>query len=162
MHDREHPKRAVELLGLSRAALDRLFRAGAAQPTPAGRVDGTLLLAAGLPLGRVGAAIVRRAVWQGKIFDPLSQTIRNVVSPLGIEAVVAHTSIAPSRLDGRPCILLDYGRTSLIARGVRDELRRIGPGLYLGLAYWHGHRVLAFALEARDPSVAQPAAGGPR
>ena len=51
-------------------------------------------------------------------------------------------------LDGRVCIVLDYARTSLIARSVRDELRLLRPGLYLGRAYWHGLRVADFTLEA--------------
>jgi hypothetical protein len=35
----------------------------------------------------------------------------------------------------------------LIARWIRDEIRLIGPGLYLGKAYWSKQRLIDFALQ---------------
>ena len=49
-------------------------------------------------------------------------------------------TIGPSRLDGRPCLVLDYSHKehgdSLVWGGVmrmRDELREVAPGMLLGL-----------------------------
>ena len=48
------------------------------------------------------------------------------------------------------------GKTSLLARRIRDENRLVGPGTYLGQVYWGPKRVLQFALvfPNRLPSVA--------
>jgi hypothetical protein len=53
-----------------------------------------------------------------------------------------------SRLDGNPCIVLDYSKTSRVAGFVRDEIRQIAPGLYIGLVYVRSRRVpIRFSLE---------------
>ena len=31
--------------------------------------------------------------------------------------------------------MLDYSKTSLIAHWIRDEIREVSPGIYLGLVY---------------------------
>jgi hypothetical protein len=41
----------------------------------------------------------------------------------------------PSWLDGRPSLVLDYSQTSRIYAHNRDEIRQVGPGLFLGLMY---------------------------
>ena len=43
--------------------------------------------------------------------------------------------------------MLDYSRTSLVARAVRDELREVSPGVYLGLVFLGRWHVLDFALD---------------
>jgi hypothetical protein len=42
--------------------------------------------------------------------------------------------------------VLDYSETSLVARWIRDEIRQIGPGTYLGKVYWEKKRLIDFAL----------------
>ena len=37
--------------------------------------------------------------------------------------------------DGRPALILDYSRTSRLYSPYRDEIRQVGPGLYLGRMY---------------------------
>ena len=96
-----------------------------------------LVLGAGLPA--IFAMGIRALSWG-------SGTMVNRVLPIGIEAVKARVREEPSRLDRKPCHVLDYSRTSLIAGGVRDEIREVAPGLYLGLVYWMGLRVGRFAL----------------
>ena len=44
--------------------------------------------------------------------------------------------IAPSWFDGQPAIILDYSKTSLIAHKVRDEIREVSPGTFLGIVYY--------------------------
>ncbi len=94
------------------------------------------------------APLVGSFAWRGKVFDAKAGRVTNQVLPFGVRAVAAEVGKGSSRLDGRECIVLDYSRTSLVARHVRDELRLLRPGLYLGRAYWHGLRVADFALEA--------------
>jgi hypothetical protein len=49
--------------------------------------------------------------------------------------------------DQKECIVLDYSKTSLVAKHVRDEIREIGPGVYLGLVYWDHTKTIHFSLE---------------
>jgi hypothetical protein len=44
-------------------------------------------------------------------------------------------------------IILDYSQTSFVAQKIRDEIREVAPGIYLGNAYWGKTRVLNFILE---------------
>jgi hypothetical protein len=54
---------------------------------------------------------------------------------------------APSWLDGKECIVLDYSDTSIVAQWIRDEIREIQPGLYLGKVYWEKNRLMDFVLQ---------------
>ena len=136
------------LLRLSGRELDGLFRRSPAGAYPDGRAEGLFLLAPGTPGAPLLAGLLGLA-WRGKQFDADAGTMVNRVLPIGIKAVKARVREEPSRLDGRPCHVLDYSRTSMIAGSVRDEIREVAPGLYLGLAYWRGLRVGRFALRFR-------------
>ena len=46
-----------------------------------------------------------------------------------------------------PAIILDYSKTSLVAGMIRDEIRQVGPGVYLGQVYWGKRRIALFMLE---------------
>ena len=70
---------------------------------------------------------------------------------MGLNAIVATVYKGPSWLDNRDCIVLDYSETSLVARWIRDEIRAIGPGLYLGRVYWDKTPLIHFALEFQQP-----------
>ncbi len=73
-------------------------------------------------------------VWKGKWFDECDGTLLNEWC-FGVKRVQAKVGYGDSWLDGRPAIIMDYSETSTVWRGVRDELRQVGPGLYLGLMY---------------------------
>ena len=81
------------------------------------------------------------------MFDPDKGELRNEILPFGIKAVRAAVYKDSSWLDQKETIVLDYSKTSLIAHWIRDEIREVGPGVYLGLVYWEHDRVLHFALE---------------
>ena len=140
------PHGTAQLLGLRRAELDELFASAEAGPVPDGEYRGTLDPPAGRRAPRGLAASAGRLAWRGKVFDAGARRVTNRVLPFGVRAVSAEVYRGPSRLDGRECIVLDYSGTSLIAYTVRDELRLLRPGFYLGRAYWHGLRVADFAL----------------
>ena len=135
------------LLRMTQAELDRLFREGEPDPIPDGRADGTLIVAPGTALSPPIAELVRLLAWQGKIFDAKRGVLKNRVLPFGLSAVVARVRQEASWLDGKDCIVLDYARTSLLARSIRDEIRLIGPGQYLGKAYWRKARLVDFVLQ---------------
>jgi hypothetical protein len=111
-----------------------------------------VLVATGTVLARPLARLVRAAFWQGKIFDPQRGQLVNLLGPSGVRAIRARVYVGNSWYDERPAIVLDYSRTSLIARWVRDEIREVDPGLYLGIAYVWRLRTVYFAL--RFPAAA--------
>ena len=135
-----------ELLTKPQAELDALYSAHEAGAIPDGSSEGTLIIAPGTRFTRPVARLMKTFVWQGKVFDVQRGTMRNRVLPFGIEAVVAKVYRAPSWLDGKECIVLDYSDTSIVARWSRDEIRLIAPDIYLGKAYWGRSRLIDFAL----------------
>ena len=146
---RRAPARVVaRLFALGRAELDALFARSEAGPVPDGEYRGTLIAPLSPAFLRGAGALAGGLAWRGKVFDAAAGRVVNRVLPFGFRAVAAEVRRGPSRLDGRECIVLDYSRSSLVARGVRDELRLVRPGLYLGRAHWRGVRVADFALEA--------------
>ena len=52
-----------------------------------------------------------------------------------------------SLFDGKPAIVLDYTKTSLVAEHIRDEIRQIAPNTYLGRVYWDNKSLIHFALQ---------------
>ncbi|MEZ5831839.1 MAG: hypothetical protein R3D05_11720 [Dongiaceae bacterium] len=136
-----------QLLTKSQAELDALFSAHEAGPIPEGEADGTAIVAAGSSFSDDIAKWISIFAWQGKVFDAKSGTLRNRILPFGINAIIAKVYKAPSWLDGKECIVLDYSETSLVAHWIRDEIRLIAPNVYLGKVYWNKSRLIDFALE---------------
>jgi hypothetical protein len=64
------------------------------------------------------------------------------------------TAIGPSRAGDFDALQLDYDlpENPWFIRRIKDEMRELGPGLWLGQAYWHtaraDHLVLYFGLTA--------------
>lgn len=136
-----------QLLKMSQSELDALFTASPAGDIPTGEGAGTAIIAAGTQFSPLIAQAINLFAWQGKIFDPASGTLRNKILAFGISAVIARVYKDASWLDGKECIVLDYSQTSLIAEKIRDEIRLIGPGLYLGKVYWSKSHIFDFALK---------------
>jgi hypothetical protein len=136
-----------QLLEMPASELDSLFRSSPAGPIPKGEARGTVLVESGTELSGPAAKLVHLLVWQGKVFDPDKGELRNEILPFGIKAVRAAVYKEASWFDGQETIVLDYSKTSLIAHWVRDEIREVAPGVYLGLVYWERDRVLHFALD---------------
>jgi hypothetical protein len=137
----------AQLVEMSQDELDDVFRSSPVGEVPDGPGEGTVLFGRTGELPEVAAKLVRYLAWQGKVFDREHSELRNEVTPLGIHAVVARIYRGASWFDGAECIVLDYSHTSLIAHWIRDEIREIAPGRYLGLVFWDRTRVLNFALE---------------
>lgn len=136
-----------ELLKQSQQKLDDLFREASPGPIPDGEAKGTAIIAPGTSFTQEIAQLVSLFAWQGKIFDAEKGFLRNHILPFGLKAIVAKVYIGDSWLDGKPCVVIDYSETSLLASRVRDEARLLQPGLYLGKVYWNKTRLIDFALE---------------
>ena len=127
--------------------LDELFRSAEAGPIPDGKANGTALIAPGTAVSDELAQVVKLVAWQGKTFDAAAGLLRNRITAIGLNAIVAEVYHGKSLLDDKPCIVLDYSKTSLVAKWIRDEIRLVAPHLYLGRVYWDNKPVLHFALE---------------
>jgi hypothetical protein len=137
----------ASLVSATRSQLRRVFGTGRADGIPDGPARGTLLLGTGGVASRLAAGLCYALAWRGKIVDARQARLKNIVTPLNIRAVEAVVYKQDSWYDGDPCIVLDYSKTSLVARQIRDEIREIAPGVFLGLVFWGRRHVLDFALD---------------
>jgi hypothetical protein len=135
------------LMGLGHDELDELFSTLPPGDMPDGWAEGTAIVAPGTRVSPVIAKLIKSLAWQGKVFDSARGVLRNRVLPFGLNAVAAKVYRDRSRLDGKECIVLDYSETSLVARWIRDEIRALAPGVYLGRACWNDKRLFHFALD---------------
>jgi hypothetical protein len=136
-----------DLLKLSQSQLDDLFEKSPPGDIPDGEAKGTAIIAPGTTYTADIAEMINHFSWQGKVFDSQKGLLRNKILPLGVRAIIAKIYKAASWLDGKECIVLDYSETSLIAHWIRDEIRSIAPGIYLGKVYWDKKRLIDFALD---------------
>ena len=136
----------AEVMKMSPAQLDELFRTSQAGDIPSGEAEGTVIIDPDTELSDIAAKFVHIFVWQGKVFDPATGELRNEILPLRIKAIIAKVYKDLSWFDGKECIALDYSQTSLFAHWIRDEIRTVAPGLYLGIVYWDKAKLINFAL----------------
>ena len=136
-----------EMLKMSQAQLDELFTSNPAGEIPKGEAKGTAIVAPGTTYSENIANFVSHFAWQGKVFDPEKGVLRNKITPFGLNAIIAKVYKGESWMDGKECIVLDYSDTSLLAHWIRDEIREVGPRMYLGKVYWSKKRLIDFALE---------------
>jgi hypothetical protein len=145
-----------QLLQMSNADLDSLFSGSPAGDIPDGQAKGTAIIAPGTKFSAEIAEFISFFAWQGKTFDAKRGVLRNRILPIGLNAIVATVYKGPSWLDDKECIVLDYSETSLIAHWIRDEIRLIGKGFYLGRVYWDKKALIHFCLQFGGAASAQP------
>lgn len=142
-----------EWLGLSRERLDDLYRQAGPGQIPQGETRGTPIVTGSL-FARAYARFARLFAWQGKVFDMFAEdgsagVLVNKVTPFSLSFVVAKVYRGESWMDGKATIVIDYSSTSFFFRAVRDEIREVAPGIYLGKVWLGRRRILDFALETR-------------
>lgn len=158
-----------DLAASSFAELEAMYRAGTVPSTLRevdGALQGRMLAVRHLDRGPLASALRRLAasrsfVWAGKTFrahgPDAGRGINRVVLPALLgrpELFPFATAVGPSLLDARDTIVLDYDQPENppYIRRIRDELRRVAPGLFLGPAMWQAEgsttTVLWFALAA--------------
>lgn len=138
---------SARLLTMSFAQLDELFGRSPSGPIPNGPAEGTAIIAPGTAFSPEIAAIINIFAWKGKEFDAEHGTLTNRLLAFGLNAIVAQVYPGPSWFDGKPCIVLDYAKTSLVAHWIRDEIRLVAPSLYLGRVYWDRRALIHFSLD---------------
>ena len=137
----------AQFLHMSDEQLDELFRKSPAGEIPEGEGEGTTIIKPGSDISDDIARFVHLFTWKGKVFDPASGTLKNKILPLGHKAIIAKVYKDKSWFDEKPCIVLDYSKTSLVAKWIRDEIREVAPGIYLGIVYWGKKKLIHFALK---------------
>jgi len=145
----------AKFLEMSQAQLDELYKGASAGTVPSGDARGTAIVGGSL-LANIYARIARLFFWQGKVFDifcpPDRGVLVNKITPFSLTFVIAKVYKEASWLDGKETIVIDYSKTSFFAKKVRDEIREIEPGVYLGKVWWGKRRILDFALETAQGS----------
>lgn len=136
-----------EFLKMPGEKLDQIFRESSTGEIPRGEGKGTAIVASGSNVSDDIARFVNLFTWKGKVFDPVKGELRNKILPLGHKAIVAKVYKDKSWFDQKECIVLDYSKTSLVAKWIRDEIREVAPGIYLGLVYWGKKKLIHFALQ---------------
>ena len=136
-----------EISRMTADEVDQLFRQGEVGQIPDGKAEGTAIFKPGGPAEPALQRLVRAIAWQGKVLNVRSGSLKNRILPFGTRAIAAEVYRDRSWFDGEECIVLDYSRRSIVARWVRDEIRRVAPGLYLGLVYLKRARLIYFTLQ---------------
>lgn len=141
-------------LSMDREQLDQIYQDAEAGTIPSGETRGTAIVA-GSFFARWYARLARLFAWQGKVFDlfpPDQQNgiLINKVSAFSLTFIVAKVYKDASWMDGKETIVIDYSKTSFFAKRIRDEIREVEPGVYLGKVWWGKTRILDFALCVKD------------
>jgi hypothetical protein len=137
-----------DLVNMSGAELDELFRRSPPGEIPDGEANGQVLVGfENETLSDTAAKVAGLVVWQGKVFDREKGELVNKVGPFGVKTIRAKVYKEPSWFDGKEAIILDYSDTSVVAQWIRDEIREVAPGLYLGLVFWEKEKILRFSLK---------------
>ena len=111
-------------LSKSREELDEIYRSAEPGEIPTGDTRGTAILAGSL-FSKIVAGFARIFAWQGKVFDIFSAdgqsgVLVNKILPLGLTFIVAKVYRNKSWLDGKDTIVIDYSKTSFLAKVIRD------------------------------------------
>ncbi len=137
-----------DLAALDVAALEALYRRGTV-PTSLHALDGSprcrMLSVRGLDRGAPFNGLRRFAAseafpWAGKSFEASADGAGTGINRVrwfgGKRWFPFETRVEPSAIDGAPSILLDYDLAANPGpiRMIRDELREVAPGLFLGPA----------------------------
>ena len=145
----QEPLSLKRLAGMSYAELETRYRAAPPGELPPGNVRGRAIY----PAGPTAAVKNRtsRAIWKGKDFSG-DELVNRWAG--GLKAVHAKVAYGESWLDGQPSIVMDYqGESRFVWHDVRDEIREVAPGVYLGVMFRregrHPGMKMYFALEAR-------------
>ena len=136
-----------DLTNMTQTELDNLFRRGPMGDIPDGDASGSVIAGAGTEVEGPILWLARWLAWQGKVFHRSRGYLHNKVGPFGWHLITARVYIAPSWFDQQPAIILDYSKTSLVARSVRDEIREVSPGTFLGIVFIGQTKTINFVLQ---------------
>jgi hypothetical protein len=118
------------LVRSDRATLEALYSNGSVTTPPPGFAPGKAIPDPGTRKA-VRKSRTIGILWKGKVFSD-GQMINRLAG--GREAVTASVYVGESWLDGKPSLILDYAGHKRFG-DVRDEMREVSPGVYVGLTY---------------------------
>jgi hypothetical protein len=136
-----------DLTTMSQSELDDLFRQSPRGEIPDGDAQGTAIVAPGTELELPILLFARWLAWRGKVVYRAQGYLVNKVTVLNLHLFKARVYIAPSWFDAKPAIILDYSQTSLLAHKVRDEIREVSPGTFLGIVFYGTQKTINFVLQ---------------
>jgi hypothetical protein len=119
------------LKGMAPSELDELFTIAPGCDLPVGFARGHILHLCDTRCPRAKARMAN-IVWRGKRFDCDGDFTNQW---LGFRALGSTASVAPSWFDGKPAIIMEYEPGTPVFGNMRDEIREVGWGLYLGRFY---------------------------
>lgn len=122
----------ARLKGLSRCELETLFRQGTAEVPPVGSYRGDIVLFTDFYRCPRLARRMSGLAWKGKDFEEGGTFVNQFV---GLKALRSCVGAGASWLDGQPAVVLEYADGTPLFGTTRDEIRRIGPDLYLVLLF---------------------------
>lgn len=122
----------ADLRTMDQSDLDATYLAATPGPMPDGDSQGTAVFFPGSIIN-TPTQLLAALFWQGKVFDTDDGILVNKV--VGFKAIKAKIYYGKSLFDGGQSIIIDYSKTSLLAHNIRDEIRQVAPGIYLGRAY---------------------------
>lgn len=122
---------ATDLRKESPACWEARFREGTLGCQPHGVTRGTVLSADG-KLPRLTAR-AQGTIWKGKTFHDDGTFTNRWLG--GVRAGGTCIRVEPSWIDGRDCFVMQYPPSALVFGNVRDELREIEPGVWLGRSF---------------------------
>ena len=141
------------LADANKSTLNSIYEKASAGEIPDGDTTGRAIF---LPGTRAGDIIshIGDDIWKGKVFEDGGELVNKI---LGHKFVHADVQKGNSWFDGKESIIIDYKGKSLATSWIRDEIREVKPGLYLGKMYarlpFGKHAdVLFFALETNKKS----------
>jgi hypothetical protein len=139
-----------DLVRMPRAELEALYLSSPAASQPSGFLPGRAIKNPGSRRTERNSRTTG-LVWKGKIFRDDGTMVNRLAG--GLTAIPAQVYAGESWLDGRPSLILDYSGSRLWP-DVRDEIREVSPGLYLGIMYrtrsGRAEQVMFFTLDARQ------------
>ena len=124
------PSALDDLVRSDRATLEGLYSQGAVTTPPPGFAPGRAIPDPGTRK-TVRKSKMIGLLWKGKVFSD-GQMINRLAG--GREAVTASVYVGESWLDGKPSLILDYAGSKRFG-DVRDEMREVSPGVFVGLTY---------------------------
>jgi len=138
---------AGDLVSMSQASLDEIYAKSPIGEIPVGETAGTAIVMPGSRFGKIVKTLIKLFIWQGKVFNPAQGDLLNKVSPFGLKSIRAQVYVGESWLvEGHQAIVIDYSKTSFVAQKIRDEIRQVAPGIYLGKVFWGRRHLLDFSL----------------
>ena len=98
---------------------------------PVGKADGKLLfLTDRRPKMKIAFV---NAVWRGKDLEDDGYFVNRFAG--NVRVLDSYYVIGPSYVDGRPAVVMEYPVGTPLFERMRDEMREVAPGLYMGPAF---------------------------